>query len=357
MDPLILEIIVGVLILSSFGLAFMVSKSWRVTHVLLLSLVFLTTVVFWYMAARTLKIHTEWRNLANKQKADIAQLQKEIEELRDGSKTDETKQRSLRQLQYELADLVTARGQVWRNVQEAKADAQSGEITLTMADKEHGLADKTIVYVFEGATPAEGGDYLGEFQVKSSNESTVQLAPHLPQTPEQLALLTQTKAPLSLYSTMPTDDPGMLTGLDPARQQAIVPDEKVRQQFAAADRSPRDYKILFHDFHAQREILADENTRLVGDIARLDESISRVATDAKYRAGEKTRLTDDLAGFRREVQIVTDYLGQLKSAVNKKLAQLATSKANAAQLAAAVTALQLQSARAVNDQTSENAAE
>jgi hypothetical protein len=357
MDPLILEIIVGVLILGSFGLAFMVSKSWRVTHVLLLSLVFLTGVVYWYMAARTLKIHTEWRNLATKQQTEIAQLEKDIEELRSGSTTDETKKRSLRQLQYELADLVTARGQVWRNVQEVTADPQKGEISLTMTDKDHGLADKTIVYVFEGATAAEGGDFLGEFQVASSNDTKVQLTPHLPLTPDQLALLGQTKAPLSLYSTMPTDDPGMLAGLDPARQAAILPDEKLRQQFAAADRAPRDYNALFHDFHAQREILADENKRFVGDIARLDQSIKRVENDTTYRTGEKSRLQDDLKGFQREVQIVTNYVEQLKAAVAKATSQLTTSKANAAQLAAAVTALQLQSARAVNGQTSDGAAE
>src|SRR5205085_9222008 len=161
--------------------------------------------------------------------------------------------KSLRQLQYELADLASARGQVWRDIKEVAADPQTGQVTITMDAKDHGLAPNTIVFLFESATAAEGGDYLGEFQVTATPEETkVQLTPHLPLTPEQLAQLGQTKAPLSVYATMPTDDPNILSGLDPQRQQAIMPDAQVREQFAAADRPVRDYNALFHSFHAQR---------------------------------------------------------------------------------------------------------
>jgi hypothetical protein len=352
MDPLILEILVGVLILSSFGLAYMVSKTWRVTHVLLLNLVFLTGIVYWYMAARTLKIHSEWRGQYNKQTAMLKDLQQQNVKLVEGSEDDETLKRSLRQLQYELADLVSARGQVWRDIEKVTADPQSGQVTIDMTNKDHGLAEKTIVFLFESAPAAEGGDYLGEYQVSAvQGEKTVVLTPHLPLTPEQLARLAETKAPLSVYSTMPTDDPKLLAGLDPQRQQAIIPDQAAREEFASADRPVRDYNALFHSFHAQRQILGDEKAKALSDIKRLQDANKRVVADAQYRTGEISRLTEDLSGFQREAQIVTAYFQQLVAEAKKTASVLKTSKAHCAQLAAAVTALQLENARAVNAQT------
>jgi hypothetical protein len=396
MDPLILEIIVGVLILSSFGVAYMASKTWRVTHVVLLNIVFLTGIVFWYMAARTLKIHEDWRKVVQDQRTQLGNLREENKRLIEGDPSGEPagdaasgeefppeeappegapgavapaqavpaqdpviaalkadprfNKLSLRQLQYELADMVSARGQVWRNISEATPGA-NGELTLTL-DKDHGLAPQTVVYLFERPTVSEGGDFLGEFQVTAApDETKVQLVPHLPLTPDQLAQLAQVKAPLSVYSTMPTDDPKLLTKLDPKRQQAIIPDEQARQAFAAAGRPLRDYSAIFHSFHAQRNILADEKAKALSDIQRLTDSTKRVTSDVQFRQAEAGRLNEDLNGFRREVQIVTTYLQQIGAQSKKVASDLTTSKANIAQLAAAVTAQQLEDARRVNVQT------
>src|SRR5205085_3081708 len=106
---------------------------------------------------------------------------------------------------------------------------------------------------------------------------------------------------------------------------------------------------------AQRRILADEKAKALSDIQRLQDATKRMLADADYRTGEKARLEEDLQGFQREVQVLNSYLQQLAAEGKQTATALATSKAHMAQLAAAITALQLQNARAASAQSGADA--
>ena len=57
----LLEIFLLLVILTSFFLAYMIAKSWRIYMVVLGELVLLAAAVFMYMAVRTLKTQKSWR--------------------------------------------------------------------------------------------------------------------------------------------------------------------------------------------------------------------------------------------------------------------------------------------------------
>ena len=60
---LILPIVLGVLILASFFVAYMSAKTWQVYQVVLVVFIFLGTVAFFYLGARTLATHKAWGEL------------------------------------------------------------------------------------------------------------------------------------------------------------------------------------------------------------------------------------------------------------------------------------------------------
>src|SRR4051812_49110225 len=113
---IILPAIVVIAILASFGLSYMSFKTWRVFQVILVSLVFLATLPFCYLAVRTLKIHSAWRQEVITKQKQIDQLEIENHDLEEGAVEKEATLLGIRELKSRLHDAVRDRGGVWRNV-------------------------------------------------------------------------------------------------------------------------------------------------------------------------------------------------------------------------------------------------
>ena len=116
---LVLEIIVGVMILASLGVAFMSAKTWPIYQVVLVVFVFLGAVTFFYLSARTLRTHQNWGKVLNQAQKDVETQQAQLKRLVEGGGVDANGQpdKGIRQLRRDLERLARDRGGVLRDVE------------------------------------------------------------------------------------------------------------------------------------------------------------------------------------------------------------------------------------------------
>ena len=150
------------------------------------------SVALFYMAARTLKTHQYWRELAQKYERKIEQVQEQNHMLLEGGENQgEQAQLGIRQRRIELNKLLLDRHRVWFKCDpKVKLNREDGtaEITVTIDHPDpHGIAENTVLYGFEEADVQSKGRYLGEFKVTKSDEKqkTVVLVPTLPLGPRR----------------------------------------------------------------------------------------------------------------------------------------------------------------------------
>ena len=142
-------------------------------------------LALFYMAARTLKTHQYWRELARKyEREDQAGAGGEP---RAARRRGEPGQRpGIRQRRIELNKLLLDRHRTWFKCDpKVKLNREEGtaEITVTVDQPDpHGIAENTVLYGFEEADVQSKGRYLGEFKVTKADEKqkTVVLVPTLP---------------------------------------------------------------------------------------------------------------------------------------------------------------------------------
>src|ERR1700681_3001900 len=110
--PLVLEILLGLMVLASFFVAYMSAKTWQVYQVVLVVFVFLGTVVFFYMAALTLATHRAWRTAVKQRETELANVTRQIQETQGDGPIDPNAPppKGIRQLTQELQKLAADRG-------------------------------------------------------------------------------------------------------------------------------------------------------------------------------------------------------------------------------------------------------
>ena len=79
---LIFPIVLGALVLASFFIAYMSSKTWQVYQAVLVVFIFLGTVAFFILGARTLATHKSWGELVRRTEQEIQTNEQQILELR-----------------------------------------------------------------------------------------------------------------------------------------------------------------------------------------------------------------------------------------------------------------------------------
>lgn len=214
--------VLGVLLLFAFlFFIFLAAKGWRWHHVTALVLIFFSSLMFVFLAASVLKTHTVWQKRHQQLATELEQELQKTSDLRFGPLGPGNEQAdSVRRLRNELERVINDRGRVWRDVQKANADQQSGQVTLRFPDRNvtgvdtppplHRLQPSTIVFAFKEVDSPDGwkapARFLGEFVVQDVQPDSVVVTPSLPLDPYQVnEVMTNDGLTWALYEVMPND--------------------------------------------------------------------------------------------------------------------------------------------------------
>ncbi|HTU24085.1 MAG TPA: hypothetical protein VMF30_01730 [Pirellulales bacterium] len=317
----VLEIFALLLVLASFFLAYMASKTWRVYQVILAWFVFAASMAMVYLSARTLKTHQAWRSTVQAWEKAIHEVQKENEVIQNGVENGaEIVEPGIDQLRAELHRAVVGRGTVWFKVTADKVDPKTGACTLTIASPvPHDIVTNMVLFAFQQKPVAEGGKYLGEFKVTNGDgkAQTIEIAPILPLTEEDSQRLAQAQGPWTLYAVMPVDDAKLYANMTPEERRALLPGKQAAalEEFAKPDRPLRDYEFFFHQSAIERALLASTIATTQDDLRRIEAAQKKADENVKFREGEITALSADREKFLVEQKAIHTYL----EALGKKL--------------------------------------
>lgn len=349
---LILPIVLGLMILASFFVAYMSAKTWPIYQAVLVAFILLGTVAFFYLGARTLATHKAWGELVRRLEQETQTAQQQTLELVGGEQNAQGQpvEGVIPQLKHELEILVSNRGGALFDV--AVDSVKDGVAQLTLGSPEHGLVPNMVLFAFDGLPLAEGGRYLGEFKVVAAAEDSpaVQIAPNLPLTEEQSKRLGAAKGPWNLYTSMPIDNGALFAALDEPTRAALLPKES-QAEYADRERKLRDYELFFHDHFVQASLLDDAIRKTSSNIERTEAAAKETAREIAYREAEKTNLQADLEKFRYEARAIADYEKSLETMFAGVRQSLKTAYFDNRKLAAALTDAQLNAAEAIDRRT------
>jgi hypothetical protein len=231
-------IVCAVVLLIGVVAVVMSRDNWRWQNITLVSLFLVLATLFFYLASKNWATQIAWRKeIANYQTAQ-AKLDKDIKEKREGQYDAAEKKwidPSLAERRRRVEIAMQGRGRVWNQVTCA-AVAPNGALGVNVVQPiPSGIAEKTILFVFDDQPAAGGGLFLGEFEATKVEGQQVTLSPVLPLRPAQLQALGQRRGrPLVLYEIMPTDSYDLYAELDPAVRMALFSNAvpaNVKQEF------------------------------------------------------------------------------------------------------------------------------
>lgn len=351
---LVFEIVLGVLILASFFVAYMSSRSWPIYQVILAEFVFLGALAFMYLGARTLATHSNWRKLVKDREGQLADLERQIKETREGGPLDPTSGKpnplGVRQLRDQLQRLAIDRGGVIYDV--VVDGVKEGSVQLTLQSPDHGLVPNTVLFAFDQGKLEEGGRYRGEFKVTTAAENSpaIQVVPNLPLTEAQTKALATAKGPWTLYTTMPIDDAALFASMDDATRGPLVPKDQLAE-YAKADRPLRDYEQFFHENFVQQSLLKDAISKLNNNIARTESDVKEANGEIAYRQTELANLQADLEKFQHEQKAIAAYAQTLSRQYDQLRESLKATFVSARSRAGELTAEQLRAAAEIDQQS------
>ncbi len=328
----------------------------------LVGLISVSALVFFYMAARTLKTHQYWQKLAQKHERQIEQLEKQNQTLIEGSgPTTDFAQMGIRQRRIELNKLLLDRGRVWRrcepNVKINQADG-SAAVTVAIENPDpHSIADNTIVYAFEEADVQKKGRYLGEFKVTASDEKqkTIVMVPTLPLGPRQLEQLSKAQRPWNLYEILPRDSHDVFASLSDTEKEDMLP-QASREEYIGHGkdgfiRSLRDYRVLFSILNMRRTLMVDRIAASNFDLKLVKDALDQALKQEEAAKQDVAVATKDADRFARQRDAVGGYLAELEKeyeAVKAAISQLIEdNKAKAGRIAKQ----QWEAARRIDERT------
>lgn len=248
MNPLVYQILGGLLVIGYIVLLVMCWKTWRITHIMCSFLVFGGICTFLAFSSLVLKTHAAWRSLYVQYEKALEKSEADKLKLLQGDLVEvEQKEESIRSLRAQLTNVVIDRGRIWRECRPVAAvDADTVRVSTVPASlpateqpKPSGIQPKQILYVFSEKDTSEGwkvpAAYLGEFTVDEATENEVTLSTTLPLDPDQIQKIQAGGATWALFELMPLDgyevfavlDPNenMLVGMDKEELKLYVPNE------------------------------------------------------------------------------------------------------------------------------------
>lgn len=317
---------------------------------ILAGLIAVSTIVFFYMTASTMKIHKYWYQSKVTHERAIKTGKAENLALLLGTPKDDSAP-GMRRLRLEVHKMVIDRGRVWRNCNARVTNPQTGVLSVTTNQPQpHGIADKSVLYLFSQADFEKGGRYLGEFRAAGVDEAKklVALQPAMKLSERELKRLAEHKGPVLMYEVMPADDHQSFAGIKPADLKTILPEQSIAEyardgDAAKADdpaerkakegdkekfvRRLRDYRLAMVGLFRDRTILGDRIASTTSDIERVEAAIAEAKRQEEYCRTQIGLLKKEVAEVHHEQDAVVAHrkviqgkLDQLKQAINTGIA-------------------------------------
>ncbi len=351
---------------------------------ILLGFIFLGSVAFFYMAARTLKTRQVWMSAQQGFEAALAAEKQLEEELRNGVVVDgEVTEMGIRQVRHELHKLMLDRGRIWTGVMPVpgQVDAQTGAAVVAVGTPDpHQIREKMILFVFEEEESRNGGQYLGEFKVDSLDEAQkqVMLKPTFNLTraldgqrldEARLARLAASQGPWTLYERMPPDNHEIFAELSDEELAEFAPPDRpelmaeyLKHGKPAEDGDPEDaegnfvrelvdYELLFRFIEVERSELVD----LIQADQRDRDSINDTLADAKLETEHHKKLqgvlTTEKDQFVRERDAAIAHLQEVDTRLADTQGKVQSAISSIQSWAAEIARIQLEATRRINAQT------
>ena len=357
----VLEVFALLLVLVSFFLAYMASKTWRIYQVILVWFVFAASLAMVYLSARTLKTHQSWRSTYQAWQKAVNEVERENALIQGGVEEGaQIVEPGIDQLKSELHRAVVGRGSIWFVANVDKIDPKSGTGELTIESPQpHDIVTKMILFAFQRQTVAEGGKYLGEFKVTKGDgkAKTIEIAPNLPLTDEDRQRLAQARGPWTLYAVMPVDDAKLYAAMTPEERRTLLPEKsaEARAEFANGDRPLRDYEYFFHQNAQERELLAEAIANTQKNLRLIEVAQKTAEKDVQFREGEKVALSADREKFLYEQKVILAYVQALQKKLAEVRADWQTSLTATIKTARKIQQIQLKAAEEIDRATGEQA--
>jgi hypothetical protein len=342
----------------------------------LVGLIGVASIALFYLAARTMKTHQYWRELAAKYEQRLEQLDRANETLVEGAgRPGAPGQPAIRQLRLELNTLVLDRGRQWLHC-EPKVTANAGQgtavINVTINEPDpHGIAPGAVLYGFEEADVAKGGHYLGEFRVAKADEKQkeVVLAPTARLSPREIDRLEKAaKGPWVFYETMPRDNHEIFAALTDGEKGTLLPTSSLPDyvkdgKAAAGDEPPaqvadgkyvrplRDYQAFFTADRVERTLMYDALDAAARDEKLLKDALAQAKQQEETVKVEVAAAKEEVAKQSGQRDVVAKYHQEIEresAALRAEIARLTeTNKAMAGRIAK----MQLEAVRRIDERT------
>ena len=323
------------LALASFVIAFFSARTWHWGYVVVVELLFLSTIGFFLLTSEVVRINAVLRTQINKDQKQLGIVEAQNVALVDGTENStivnqlsgmdppvktakdsegNEKLDSIANLDHKLLIATRLRGRVWRSVVPAGApNAQTGVVNVKVpAPTPSGIKKDIVVFVFEEGAPQppdakgvpRGPQFLGEFTVTTAGPQQATLTPVLAMDDFERRRLAASRGPWSVYETMPLDRHEIFAGKPEPELQKLLPKKSIGEYL-------RDNTPATQD---------DDPVRVIG----FDETGKPVPPADLSKAAKKIyqrRLRDYAAEYavmaRRRIALMTEI-----DAVNKDIARL-----------------------------------
>lgn len=322
---------------------------------ILLGFVVIAAIVFFYMAARTLKTHSEWREVYNAKQAELERKQDDIRALEYGRKAADgsVTEKGVNQLRAEVANHILRRGRIWRGASPTELLDQQGTVQIkvepvsidtstlpgvnSLPDGKGGLEpvareliNGDVVFVFD-SEPINQADvgpnypgYIGAFLVSdvatAEKISTATLKPVLKtsaahRAQDRQALISRMQSASNrwiLLEVMPKDFHGLFAGLTDAELESLLPPDVVDEyrrhgQPAEAD-DPEEFIVQgpdgqeyysrpLRDFYLLIQEIDRRKVEVTDEIAGLKEDLERLKKDIQLAQTDLTARQEEKAGL------------------------------------------------------------
>jgi hypothetical protein len=341
----------------------------------LVGLIGVASLALFYLAARTMKTHQYWRELAAKFEQRIDQLDTANQTLAEGpGRSGAPGQLGIRQLRIGLNKLVLDRGRAWLHCDpsvKVNADDGTAVITVTVSQPDpHGIAEGAVLYGFEEVDLQKQGRYLGEFRVAKTDEKQKQvvLAPTSRLSSREIERLSDAKRPWVLYEIMPRDNHEIFASLGDDEKKALLPagslPEYLKDGKAAGagelpvhvvagkyERPLRDYQIFFTANRVRRTLLGDAIDAATRDQKLIEDAVVQAKQQEEAAKVELAAAKEEVVKYRGQSGVVAAH----HQALEKELAAIRaenirlneTNKAMAGRIAK----MQLEAVRRIDERT------
>ena len=312
-----------------------------------------------------------WSVRAQQYAKKISELQNEDKVTEEGGMLNGQFQPGIEQVRAELNKLTVDRQRVWYKCDpQVNVNRQTGAVSIKVSidQPNPGIANKSILYVFEDVPAAQQGRFLGEFKVTAVADKQITLEPAFILTPADLKKLAEAKKPWNLYDSLPHDNHEILSQLNEQDKKAMLPadsaeeyieDGKPAPQGAPAgnivdgkySRPLRDYGYLFDTYRMKITELVDREQAAMRDKQMVEDTLADAKLQVQFWKKQGTVVKAILAEMVRQSDAVTTHLDNLQKKIAEAKAAITELIKNNKAMAGQIAKIQLDATRRIDERT------